>query len=518
LKNCGKKFTILFRILPALYFVIELTCVTSAQQYGEVIESTLFHDIVKPGSQNSHEILIERARQVDISCTWGGEDLEIKLVDPSGNKIDSSGNKIDSATRIPDYKINYEFSAEPEAEDEGRYILEGNYPAGIWKVQLSTSDTSSYDKYYMIAVYFVDTELKMNSYIDKISPKTDETITINTSLKRNSVPVKNASVLAMISLERNFIDSLRLYDDGIHHDSLADDGIYSSQFEILKQGDYHARIVANKPGDEPFSRSDEYDVSFIVNNSTIDGLVGERTIDEDGDGLYDKLVLDIGLNITLPHMYFLKAHLYDKNNKQIIRYARTHTVLSPGYQTMEFPFDGVAIFESGINGPYFVKTLIFTDSSGYIPALDSIEEFHTIKEYDFRDFEHGPIYFNGKHKIEELDIDGNGLIDSLIIYMEVELEQDAHYKWYADIRCEEDGLGVRAVDIESDQDAGIAYIRFSFNGERMRWTRCRGKFAVVALGWSPKLMIRSFNPPKDRPIFWTREYKYTDFELPPRKK
>jgi hypothetical protein len=498
------------KIITYVFFalILGLTNVSThhviAQSLGKVIESGLIHDRVGLGAQNAHEILIERARQAHISCTGGGGDLVIKLIDPSGNVIDSE-------TEISEYDIYYEFFDFLEGGVEGSYILEGNYPTGNWKVQLSTSDTSLLDIYYTIGVYFIDTELKMGSFVDKESPKTDETITINTSLRRNNLPVLDASVLAIISLVWDVIDSLRLYDDGLHNDSLANDGIYSSQFKILKQGDYHARIEANKTGDEPFARSDEYDVSFIVNNSTIDELVGERVIDSDGDGLYDKLVLNISLNITLPHRYFLRAHLYDKNNRKIIHNAKAHAVFSPGYQTLELPFDGVAILENGVDGPYFVKTLVLTDSLDYIPALDSVEDFHTTEEYNFSDFKRGPIYF-GKHTTNEMDIDSDGLYDSLIVDFEVKLEHDGFYKWYSHLRCAKDNRIIANVNFDGNYKSGISNIRFSFGGSLIKRKHCDGPYAVYASGIVPRLAIKSKTLLMNEPIFRTKEYKYTDFE------
>ncbi len=63
------------------------------------------------------------------------------------------------------------------------------------------------------------------------------------------------------------------------------------------------------------------------------------------------------------------------------------SLLAVGRHAVELSFDGATIFEHGIDGPYFVKRLIFSDFCDYMPSLDSIENVYTTREYKHTEFE-----------------------------------------------------------------------------------------------------------------------------------
>ncbi len=474
---------------------------TPMQSNLSFLETDLIHDMARPVKPNSHEILIERAREVELCCSWGGGDLAIKLIDPQGNPINTISEALD-------YNIDYEFWDFPEGFVMGCYSIEGNYPTGTWTMQISTNEPALREIGYTVDVYLRDPELSVKYFTNKEVFKTDELITITTVLQRRATPVFGATVLAIIAMQRNIIDTLILYDDGFHNDSLANDGRYASNFHISsRQGDYYVQINVSKTGDNAFAREDDSAIMFIVNNSSIIGPTSERIVDEDGDGLYDRLIVGIDFDLTHTHVYEMYASLYDQNDKKITS-SRICNDFPAGRQSVEFSFDGSIIFEHGVDGPYLVKRLTFSDSCDYIPSIDSIENVYTTKEYDFQDFERGPIFITGKYSINELDIDGDGLYDSLIINFEGKLEREGNYKWEGQLGCEVRPGHFAIASVEGFVKSGISDFRLSFSGSQIRESRCDGVYTISAVWIHNKLLhsqLKNFG-------FKTREYKHTEFQ------
>jgi len=74
--------------------------------------------------------------------------------------------------------------------------------------------------------------------------------------------------------------------------------------------------------------------------------------DIDKDGLYDYLAVDVRLDVGSAANYHLHGVLYDNAYTFKITSAHVVVALSPGIQTARLRFDGSAIRNSGVDGPY----------------------------------------------------------------------------------------------------------------------------------------------------------------------
>jgi hypothetical protein len=171
---------------------------------------------------------------------------------------------------------------------------------------------------------------------------------------------------------------MTLYDDGAHDDSLANDGRYATEFKLPSvEGQYSAQIKIIKGGDDPIERMDYVSFIIVENKSTIEGLINERVIDSNGDGLYDSLIINIGFNITQDGNYKLQARLEGALNMkrksinklpkfapgalvQMISNSRIDTFLTSGNHNIDFPYDGENIYEHGFDGPYEVESVVLS--------------------------------------------------------------------------------------------------------------------------------------------------------------
>lgn len=86
-------------------------------------------------------------------------------------------------------------------------------------------------------------------------------------------------------------------------------------------------------------------------------------VDTNGNGLYDELHIDLEVALARTDFYEWSARLVDRNGTELGFYTQRAT-LSAGVRNLHFVFDGEAIGNNGVDGPYFLKSLLVFGRSG----------------------------------------------------------------------------------------------------------------------------------------------------------
>lgn len=116
---------------------------------------------------------------------------------------------------------------------------------------------------------------------------------------------------------------------------------------------------------DPFGASSQ--LIALTGNSSDSG------VDSDGNGLFDELHVSVEVDLARTDFYEWSARLVDRNGTEIGFDTRRAT-LSAGVTSIPFVFDGEAIGKNGVDGPYFVKSLlIFGRSGANLVSLDVAE-------------------------------------------------------------------------------------------------------------------------------------------------
>lgn len=92
---------------------------------------------------------------------------------------------------------------------------------------------------------------------------------------------------------------------------------------------------------------------------------GEDTDDE--DGLYDYLVVDVGVNVIEAGDYRVSGYLYENGTYNDVDYDSNTTYLNEGNQTIQLKFEGIKIRNNEYNGTYDLKSLYLYNYSSPIP-------------------------------------------------------------------------------------------------------------------------------------------------------
>ncbi|MFB3763707.1 MAG: hypothetical protein ACE14P_00510 [Methanotrichaceae archaeon] len=119
-------------------------------------------------------------------------------------------------------------------------------------------------------------------------------------------------------------------------------------------------------------------------------LIGNYTdygADANGDGLYDYLIIDAGVDVKAPGEYSLMGYLNDSEDNEIA-WTIDHGMLSSGNHSMHLSFDGNSINSHRIGGPYHLRSLtLFSGSSPTeLRICDFLEEAYATSAYNYSEF------------------------------------------------------------------------------------------------------------------------------------
>lgn len=155
--------------------------------------------------------------------------------------------------------------------------------------------------------------------------------------------------------------------------------------------------------------------------------------------------------------------------------------MSPGPATVEVVFDGEAIFQDRIDGPYTLsRILLAEEDDALIAPLAEATDAHQTSAFSFLEFEHSAIGLTGQGSATGVDTDGNGLFDLLNVSVGVEVDRSGFYQWSAllvDRNGAELGFGSRSAFFS----AGGNNLSFTFDGGAIGENGVDGPYVITSL-------------------------------------
>jgi hypothetical protein len=225
-----------------------------------------------------------------------------------------------------------------------------------------------------------------------------------------------------------------------------------------------------------------YDHTQFEGILDLTGTFTDQGIDTNGNGLYDLLRVDFGVDVRAAGTFLVTAVLRNLVDPSAV-YSDMLMNLSAGPQTMTVNFSGPEINSQGIDGPYVVEVSL-RDPSSY-EQLDRVALGQQTAAYSHLDFDplggtSGPIKLTGNSTDEGIDNNGNGLFDLLKVSVEVELANADNYVWSARL-VDSAGTEIGFFAGSGSLNAGFANIDFLFNGESIGASGKNGPYSVKGL-------------------------------------
>jgi hypothetical protein len=151
-------------------------------------------------------------------------------------------------------------------------------------------------------------------------------------------------------------------------------------------GPYRLVVSASDSQGNQLSRIEETTQSYHASDFDTDsfsGIYSDSGIDTNGDGLFDQLAINVGLNVGTAGNYVVAGSLCDHSGN-VIDSRLQPAALAAGAQSVTLNFLGTAIRQSGADGPYVLTNLTLSPAGGVAAA--AVAQAYTTSSYHSTDF------------------------------------------------------------------------------------------------------------------------------------
>jgi len=280
--------------------------------------------------------------------------------------------------------------------------------------------------------------------------------------------------------DKDFIDAGEEIDLGNY--TFDGNHTFSANFKVPEDAvlsDTRMRVYL-KYADEPdpcenasYGEVEDYKVK-ISSPAVLTDNYSDYGIDTDGDGYYDYLAIDVGVNIRKAGDYRISGSLYNSSGWYIDS-TTNYTTLNAGNQTVQLRFNGARIWQSRTNGTFDLRYLGLYNASDW-SQLDYRYYAYTTKSYNYTDFK-PPAEFGTVFIDYGLDTNSNELYDYLVVEKQINVATAGNY--------ELDGYLVNNSGYWVDSDynytylsAGIHNLTLKFSGYKIYNSKSTGNFTV----------------------------------------
>jgi len=393
-----------------------------------------------------------------------------QIVDPitigafGGNYSATSGGAADSPLLL----------SGPHAGFEYFYAFPSLGP-GNYTVRFSTGSSSE------VAVI---SQITTDSPIGAALIATDPTLVLGSAavltaaIFEGSQAIAGANIVATVVPPSGPPVTLTLRDDGGAGDNAAGDGLYSGQFIPASTGAYNASavITGTSAGGAAFTRHGATSFVVVAKTSVLDGTFTDGGVDDNFDGLFDRVSMQVHTVTTVAGKYRAFVHLSTATGKELVRSGEAD--LTTASQGVTVDFEAEALLALQENGPYNVDLieLVFLGPSGATPA-DSVEDAGQTRAYQLSQFQRPLLALTGIASDQGFDDNGNGKFDRLVVSLQVDVVRSGFYSWGYKLTDQ----ALREIEFGSGNaffNAGLNQLAVTFEGARIGASGASGPYQL----------------------------------------
>ena len=233
-------------------------------------------------------------------------------------------------------------------------------------------------------------------------------------------------------------------------------------------------------------------------------------IDMNGDGKYDYLAIEVGVNVKKAGKYSVEGSLYDRSTGDYIVGTSTDRILDVGMQNVTLRFNGYQIYRHGTSGRFDLEDLEVYDKDWNM--LDHRDYAYTTSYYGFTAFDAPPADIIGSYSNYGIDTDGDGKYNCLAIDVWVNVKEAGTY-WVYGRLDDSNGKRITSEWDEAYLSTGLQKFTLKFNGYDIYRNGVNGPFSLGYTELDDEEGNREIDHRHN--AYTTSFYYYTDFDKPP---
>ncbi|MFX0085601.1 MAG: NosD domain-containing protein [Candidatus Hodarchaeota archaeon] len=231
--------------------------------------------------------------------------------------------------------------------------------------------------------------------------------------------------------------------------------------------------------------------------------------DNDVDLRYNLLVIGVEINVNRIETYYLRFYLrlWLNTIKGDVPFYREREVFqTEGIQIHEIDFDVSGLYSQQLNTSYVVSKIRI--ESREHQNLGEARFSHITRTYNYTEFDPPEAFLTGNYNDRGIDTDANGLINQLIIEVEVNVSEPDIYFVDITLKSTEENRNFYS-SAEAHLEVGTYNFSFSFEGSKFYSLRANTSYRISYIVFGKFGFAPTINNP-----YITRVYNYTEFEPP----
>lgn len=328
--------------------------------------------IIAPGEMVTHTLVMDGDAAAAFTLAWTEGDLRFALQRPDGTVVTPAYAAANPAT------VSYvEVAGNAQWPPAATFQFTATVP-GVWQLMIDGTGLAGPPVAYTA---FAAMETPRLFTVEQNADLFDvgETAIFTGTLVGANGGIGSADVVLTLQRPDGIVDTVVLADQG--------GGIYRGDYLIPNAGGRVA-MTANAngvDGEVPFTRQAENIWTISPPDARFLAVSGDRAEDDDGDGLFDRLVVEATIEVSRPATYTLSA-LLSHDSTPIATSAVNLPIPSPGSHVVALEFSGSDINAAAEDGPFQVRHVTLTSADIGDVLVASVEQLHETAPYRAKDF------------------------------------------------------------------------------------------------------------------------------------
>jgi hypothetical protein len=299
----------------------------------------------------------------------------------------------------PSLTGNFHYVYSFPAQGAGNYTVRFQAPSGLSQ-EVAILTNAIWDSPVTAKVFAPESVVKVGS-----------PTVLTAALFKGAQAITGATVQVTIKDRAGNKTTLNLLDDGAADtDDKAGDGLYSGEFTPQTAGRHSilAKLTGTAPGGPSFVRHSLTELNAVAPKGQLSGVVTNRGVDDNGDGLTDRVAFSVGAQINTAGTYQAFVHIRTRRGKTIVGSGTAALTSGSGLIEANVPAD--AIRRVNENGPYTIELveLDFLDPAQGSESADRRRNLGQTATYLVSQFQRRPLILTGAFTEQGVDTNGNG--------------------------------------------------------------------------------------------------------------
>ena len=273
-----------------------------------------------------------------------------------------------------------------------------------------------------------------------------------------------------------------LLDDGAHGDGAAADGVYAGQFVATQPGIHRLTMTmtGTLPSGISYLRQVRNAYTVLPASAHFTGDYEDVAVDDDADGLYDRLVITSTVHLDRAGDYEVVGWLSTPSGEDLASDVVGFSGEAGETLPASLSYDADLLIEREGDGPFVLSQLMLIDESLDLQT-DLVSDAYTTTAYSNLDFSGWEARVAGSPSDQGIDTDGQGGYDLLRVRLPIEVRRGGSYSVTMDLKTSPGSyIGTSPADLLAP-GAGIYTVTLEYEGSLIAVAGDDDEYALKSL-------------------------------------